>query len=128
MSFLDVSAVTTVAALVAGIAVIIGGIIAVYKIAKRVEGAIGVDENGRTVSERLTKVEHQLWPNGGDSLADQVKDLDTCAKNTSTQVELIRDLLIGMVHGSSQGAAARRSASSPAFGLQTTFRDDTTND
>lgn len=128
MSFLDVSAVTTVAALVAGIAVIIGGIIAVYKIAKRVEGAIGVDENGRTVSERLSKVEHQLWPNGGDSLADQVKDLDTCAKNTSTQVELIRDLLIGMVHGTSQGAAVRRSASGPAFGLQTTFRDDTTND
>lgn len=121
MSFLDVSAVTTVAALVGGIAIIIGGIIAVYKIAKRVEGAIGVDAHGRTVSERLAKVEHQLWPNGGDSLADRVNDLDQCARDTSTQVGLIRDLLVGIVHGTSQGAAGRSggSGASPAFGLQT---------
>jgi len=122
MGFFDISSVTTIAALVGGIAVIIGGIIAVYKIAKRVEGAIGVDEHGRTVSERLSKVEHQLWPNGGDSLADQVNDLDKCARETSTQVGLIRDLLVGIVHGTSQGAAARgtgSSGASPAFGLQT---------
>jgi hypothetical protein len=98
--------------------IIIGGIVAVYKIAKRVEDAIGVDENGKTVSDRLSRVEHQLWPNGGDSLADQVKDLDTCAKNTSTQVELIRDLLVGMVHGQTQGSAMGR-ASGAAFGLAT---------
>jgi hypothetical protein len=118
MTFFDISAITTVAAVIGALVVIIGGIISVYKIAKRVEDAIGVDENGRTVSDRLSRVEHQLWPNGGDSLADQVKDLDTCAKNTSTQVELIRDLLVGMVHGQTQGSAMGR-ASGAAFGLAT---------
>ena len=118
MAIFEVSAITTIAAIIGALAVIIGGIVAVYKIAKRVEDAIGVDENGRTVSDRLSRVEHQLWPNGGDSLADQVKDLDTCAKNTSTQVELIRDLLVGMVHGQTQGSAMGR-ASGAAFGLAT---------
>jgi|694.fasta_scaffold148081_1 hypothetical protein len=118
MTFFDISAITTVGAVIGALVIIIGGIVAVYKIAKRVEDAIGVDENGKTVSDRLSRVEHQLWPNGGDSLADQVKDLDTCAKNTSTQVELIRDLLVGMVHGQTQGSAMGR-ASGAAFGLAT---------
>lgn len=123
MNFLDISAVTTIAALIGGLIVIFGGIYSIYKIAKRVESAIGVDEKGRTVSERLTRVEHQLWPNGGDSLADRVNDLDKCARDTSTQVQLIRDLLVGMVHGSSAGSSARRGSANPTFGLRTVNTD-----
>jgi hypothetical protein len=119
MAIFEVSAITTIAAIIGALAVIIGGIVAVYKIAKRVEDAIGVDENGRTVSDRLSRVEHQLWPNGGDSLADQVKDLDDTTKDTSTQVGLIRDLLVGIVHGTSQGAASRFGNAGPVYGLQT---------
>lgn len=33
----------------------------VYKIAKRIDLTIGVDEEGRTLSNRMDKVEYQLW-------------------------------------------------------------------
>lgn len=68
-----------------------------YRIAKRVEDAVGVDDSGRTLSERMAKVEHQLWPNGGDSLADQVEQIDKCSRDTAVEVRLIRDLLVSMV-------------------------------
>ena len=71
----------------------------IYKIAKRLEGSVGVDSQGRTLSERMSRVEHQLWPNGGDSLADQVRDIDSCARDTSVEVRLIRDLLVSIVEG-----------------------------
>lgn len=71
----------------------------IYKIAKRLEGSVGVDSQGRTLSERMSRVEHQLWPNGGDSLADQVHNIDSCARDTSVEVRLIRDLLVSIVEG-----------------------------
>ena len=71
----------------------------IYKIAKRVEGSVGVDAQGRTLSERMSRVEHQLWPNGGDSLADQVHEIEKCSRDTSVEVRLIRDLLVSIVEG-----------------------------
>lgn len=71
----------------------------IYKIAKRLEGSIGVDEKGRTLSERMSRVEHQLWPNGGDSLADQVHQIESTSRATSVEVRLIRDLIVSMVEG-----------------------------
>lgn len=71
----------------------------IYKIAKRLEDSIGVDSKGRTLSERMSRVEHQLWPNGGDSLADQVDHISTTSRETSVEVRLIRDLLVSMVEG-----------------------------
>lgn len=44
----------------------------VYQMIKRIDDAIGVDDKGRTLSQRLEAVEHQLWPNGGSSLNDKV--------------------------------------------------------
>ena len=46
-----------------------------YTLAKRLDDLIGKDKDGRTVVERLEKVEYQLWPNNGKSLADRVASL-----------------------------------------------------
>ena len=75
-------------------ATIIGTLIAVYKISKRLEGAIGTDTKGRTISERLDRVEHQLWENGGTSLADRVNRIGACSIETSTEVKFIKDLIV----------------------------------
>ena len=71
----------------------------IYKIAKRVEGSVGIDSQGRTLSDRMSRVEHQLWPNGGDSLADQVYEIEACSRDTAVEVRLIRDLLVSIVEG-----------------------------
>jgi hypothetical protein len=73
---------------------IVGVLVAVYKISKRLEGAIGTDAKGRTISERLDRVEHQLWENGGTSLADRVNKINACSIETSTEVKFIKDLII----------------------------------
>jgi hypothetical protein len=73
---------------------IVGVLIAVYKISKRLEGAIGTDAKGRTISERLDRVEHQLWENGGTSLADRVNKIEACSIETSTEVKFIKDLIV----------------------------------
>lgn len=63
---------------------------AMYKVAKRIESAIGVDEKGRTLSERMDKVEYQLWENGGSSLADRVNRVDANSKESAAEVRIIK--------------------------------------
>lgn len=46
-----------------------------YAIAKRLDDLIGKDSQGRTIVERLERVEYQLFPNGGSSMADKINDL-----------------------------------------------------
>ena len=84
----------TAAALITASGIIIGSLIAIYKLARRIGDAIGVDKTGRTISERLDRVEHQLWENGGSSLADRVNTIEAHSIKTSAEVELIRDLII----------------------------------
>lgn len=72
---------------------IFGGVVAVYRIAKRIDSSIGLDREGRTVSERIAKVEHQIFPNGGSSLADKVNDLDLQIKEISGEVKILSNLL-----------------------------------
>lgn len=64
--------------------------LSMYKVAKRIESAIGVDEKGRTLSERMDKVEYQLWENGGSSLADRVNRVDANSKEAASEVRLIK--------------------------------------
>lgn len=85
-------------------AVIIGGIYKIYRVAQRIDSALGVDKKGRTVAERMDKVEHQLWPNGGDSMADQLiensKQISAVDKNVTAlaaEMRVVRDLLTHMV-------------------------------
>ena len=86
----------SIAAIITALGVIIGGVIAVYRVAKRVADAIGLDENGRTISERMDKVEHQLWENGGTSLADRVNTIESHVIKMSAEVELIKDITIAL--------------------------------
>ena len=84
----------TVAAVITAIGVIVGALLAIYRVAKRIGDAIGVDKNGRTISERLDRVEHQLWENGGTSLADRVNTIEAHALKTTTELSLIKEFLI----------------------------------
>lgn len=83
----------TVAAVITALGIIIGAVMATYRIAKRIGDAIGVDDKGRTLSDRLDRVEHQLWPNGGSSLADQVKQIHVESVANTAKLDLIQDLL-----------------------------------
>jgi hypothetical protein len=81
-------------------------VISIYRIAKRLENAIGVDKDGRTISDRMSRVEHQLWPNGGSSMADRVNEAaKTASENqaianaTAAEVRIIRDILVSIVEG-----------------------------
>jgi hypothetical protein len=86
----------SIAAIITALGVIIGGIIAVYRVATRVADAIGLDKKGRTISERMNKVEHQLWENGGTSLADRVNTIEAHVIKMSAEVELIKDITIAL--------------------------------
>jgi hypothetical protein len=76
----------------------------VYKIAKRIDAAIGVDGEGRTLSDRMDKVEYQLWPNGGQSLADRVNAIDKTNNQMMTEVKIIKELVLGMIDTSAQAS------------------------
>ncbi len=86
----------SISALITALGVIIGGMVAVYRVSKRVADAIGLDEKGRTISERMERVEHQLWENGGSSLADRVNTIESHVIKMSAEVELIKDITIAL--------------------------------
>ena len=69
----------------------------IYKIINRVETAIGVDEQGRTMSDRMDRVEYQLWENGGNSMKDQMNDQGALAKQTAVEVKFIKDVLLQLL-------------------------------
>jgi hypothetical protein len=84
----------TTAAVITALGVIFGGVYATLRVVNRVSQAIGVDHRGRTISERLDRVEHQLWENGGSSLADRVNTIGDHVVKLSAETELIKDLVI----------------------------------
>jgi biopolymer transport protein ExbB/TolQ len=84
----------TIAATITAIGVIIGGIVSIYRIARRISQSIGLDSKGRTLSERLEKVEHQLWENGGSSLADRVNTIEEHAIKTSAELTIIKEFVL----------------------------------
>ena len=84
----------SIAAVVGGAVTIMAALMAVYKIARRIDDAIGVDAKGRTISDRLERVEHQLWENGGSSLADRVNKIETTASHTASELGVIKDFIM----------------------------------
>lgn len=77
---------------------------AMYKVAKRIDDAIGTDENGRTLSDRMSKVEYQLWENGGSSLADKVNRVEKNTEGNSTELKIIKELVMLMVQSHQESA------------------------
>jgi hypothetical protein len=116
----------TVASIIGSFLVIIGVLVSIYKIARRLDDAIGVDADGRTLSDRLERVEHQLWENGGDSLADRVNQNGSHAKEMMVEVQFIKEVLLVML-GQSTAAPApakRKRAGGAALALQTFDKKD----
>lgn len=85
-----------VAATITSFGVLIGATVAIYRVARRIGDALGVDEKGRTISDRLERVEHQLWENGGSSLADRVNNIEKHVVKVSTEIEFIKDITMGL--------------------------------
>lgn len=65
----------------------------VYKILKRIDGVLGVDRQGRTISERLDRVEHQLFPNGGSSLTDKINRIEQEQREMKGQMAAFERIL-----------------------------------
>jgi hypothetical protein len=91
---MTVEIIFTTAAVITALGVIFGGVYATLRVVNRVSQAIGVDHKGRTISDRLDRVEHQLWENGGSSLADRVNVIGDHVVKLSAETELIKDLVI----------------------------------
>ena len=104
----------TLGSFFAALGVIFGTLYASFKIAKKIDAAIGTDERGRTISDRLNRVEHQLWENGGSSLADRVNSIEGHVIKVSTEVSLIKELTLG-IHNSSAAATGSQDVLSPVL-------------
>lgn len=85
------------AALLIALAVIYRFARGVYNGVKRIEAALGVDAKGRTIADRLDTVEHQLFPNGGTSLADKVVSIDVRQVALETQMGTVERMLAGVI-------------------------------
>ena len=97
--------VMAITASITAFGVIAGIVVAIYRVAKRIGDAVGVDSQGRTLSDRLERVEHQLWENGGSSLADRVNNIEVHVVKVSTEIEFIKDLTMGL-HSAQTGSVA----------------------
>jgi len=93
----DMSVFSTVLLVIATITGVSAFMFSIYKIAKRVDQAIGVDADGKTLSDRMSRVEHQLWENGGSSLKDQVNDVQRCQTEINAKMGVIEGLLVALV-------------------------------
>lgn len=94
MSFDVLQLIGTIAAALTGLGVIGVTIRMVYKFAKRLESAIGTDSEGRSLSERLVRVEHQVFPNGGGSLSDQVESVHRTLIALDAKTDMIESMLL----------------------------------
>jgi NADH:ubiquinone oxidoreductase subunit B-like Fe-S oxidoreductase len=97
-------------AVAAGVVAVVGGLYSIYRVVRRVEEAIGVDEHGRTLVDRMERVEHQLWPNGGGSLADKVSRVEKETNAIRSEHEVIRDLLKTIVENTTKKPRRRNAA------------------
>lgn len=119
-------AIMTIAVVMGGLAVILGGILSIYRIASRIDQALAVDSEGRSVSERMSRVEHQLWKNGGDSLADEVGLTHQIAIETATELRIMKDILLTLIgHAPTvEPVKKRKSRTATSFALKTFDKED----
>lgn len=68
-------------------------VLKIYRILKRIDGVLGVDRQGRTISDRLERVEHQLFPNGGSSLTDKINRIEHEQKEMKGQMSAFERIL-----------------------------------
>jgi|AACY02.16.fsa_nt_gi hypothetical protein len=66
---------------------------ATYKAVHRIDQTLGVDAKGRTISERLDRVEYQLFPNGGNSLVDRVNQIAFDQRTIEGELRVVKDYM-----------------------------------
>lgn len=76
----------------------------IYRVLKRIDGILGVDRQGRTISERLDRVEHQLFPNGGSSLTDKINRIEQEQKEMKGQLAAFERILNTLLRRESERA------------------------
>lgn len=81
-----------------------GAVLGVYTIIRRFENILGKDKDGRSIVERLERVEHQLYPNGGSSLSDKVdyirrdqNKVKEAVAEISGELKVIKDIVTVIV-------------------------------
>ena len=93
-----------VAAAVAGVTTLA---VRLYRTVKRIDTAISTDDEGRTavarledtvteIDRRIQRVEYQLHPNGGGSLADKVTQVDRQVVELRAQTDIVLSMLGAM--------------------------------
>jgi hypothetical protein len=75
-----------------------------YATVRKFERILGKDEKGRTIADRLDRVEHQIFPNGGSSIPDKVKcladnqsEIKQDIKQLTGEVKVIHDVLVAYI-------------------------------
>ncbi len=81
------------AAVVVALLVVIKFGYTTYKAIHRIDQMLGVDRQGRTISDRLGRVEYQLFPNGGTSLADRVNQIAFDQRAIEGEMKAVKDII-----------------------------------
>ena len=75
-----------------------------YATVRKFERILGKDDKGRTIADRLDRVEHQIFPNGGSSIPDKVKcladnqsEIKQDIKQLTGEVKVIHDVLVAYI-------------------------------
>ena len=83
----------SIAALLLAITTITVFTFRVYKIARRIDDTLGVDKEGRTISDRLSRVEYQLFPNGGTSLSDKINRIESEQRAMQGKIDTVEGIV-----------------------------------
>lgn len=95
-------AVIAAAAILGALTVIAGTLYKLYGVAKRIDSTIGVDDSGRTLSQRLMAMEDAVLPHGRESLPARVDHIEGRVERMAVEVSMIRDVVVTSAAASSQ--------------------------
>lgn len=62
--------------IIGGLVTVTAALYAIWSQLERIRNVLGTDRDGRDLPERLDRIEHQLYPNGGASLPDRLQRLE----------------------------------------------------
>lgn len=99
IDFMVVEWLIGVSAVVVALLVVIKFGYTTYKAIHRIDQMLGVDRQGRTISDRLERVEYQLFPNGGTSLADRVNQIAFDQRAIEGEMKAVKDIIGATVEG-----------------------------
>ena len=86
-------ALTTTSILIGILAAVCTVSVIVYRTVRRIEEVIGVDKDGRTLTDRLEHVERQVFPNGGSSLSDHLRRTEHLTRENAAELRVVRDVV-----------------------------------